>query len=227
MAAPADFARLLVTCPDSRGIVAAVSGFLAEHGANITDADQHTDVAEDGKAEDGKAGQFFMRVEFETAGLTGSLNDLDAAFEPLAKTYAITHRLRRATSRRVAILVSKQDHCLHDLLYRHRLGELPMEIACVVSNHPDAARLVASYGIAFHELPVTKDNKPQQERVLLDILGDAGVETVVLARYMQVLTPTVIDAFPDNILNIHHSFLPAFSGARPYHQAHEKGVKLI
>ena len=211
--------RLLLSCPDRRGIVAAASAFLAEHGANILDADQHTDPDD---------GQFFMRIEFDAAELTVSHDELQQRWQAVADRFDIRWRLARAAERkRAVILVSKHDHCLQDLLYRHRVGELDMDIAAVVSNHPDSAAVVSGYGLRYHTLPVTKENKDQQEARLLEICAEANVHTIILARYMQVLSQTVIDAYPNRIINIHHSFLPAFAGGRPYEQAHRKGVKLI
>ncbi|MEM8875366.1 MAG: formyltetrahydrofolate deformylase [Planctomycetota bacterium] len=204
--------RLLIWCPDRSGIIAAVTGFLAERGANVLDADQHTDPDD---------GSFAMRLEFEGDDPT---ND----FMPLAQRYAMDWRLTDASHRRrVAILVSKQDHCLADLLWRTRQNELPCQVACVVSNHRDAAADVATYGIPYHTLPVTPDTKPQQEARLREILEAADTELVILARYMQVLSADTAAAYPNRIINIHHSFLPAFAGAKPYQQAHAKGVKLI
>lgn len=203
--------RLLIWCPDRAGIIAAVTGFLAEHGANVLDVDQHTDPDD---------GSFCMRLEFAGGD--------ELAFGPVAERYQMDWRLTDATHRpRVAILVSKLDHCLADLLWRARRGELPCDVACVVSNHRDCAADVAAYGIPYHTLPITPENKQQQEQRLREILDGSGVELVVLARYMQVLTPATVAAYPNRIINIHHSFLPAFAGAKPYQQAHAKGVKLI
>ena len=211
--------RLLITCPDRRGIVAATSVFLADRGANILEADQHTDPDD---------GQFFMRVEYDASGVTLDDETFASEWDEVAQQYGIRSRLSRSADRkRVAILVSRQDHCLQDLLYRHRVGELAMDVACVISNHPDNAAVVASHGIRYHTLPITPETKDQQEGRLLEILREADVHTVVLARYMQILSQKVIEAYPSRIINIHHSFLPAFAGGRPYEQAHRKGVKLI
>ncbi|MGF1634081.1 MAG: formyltetrahydrofolate deformylase [Phycisphaerae bacterium] len=206
--------RLLIWCPDRRGIIAAVTSFLARHGANILDADQHTDADD---------GSFFMRLEFE-----GRV-DLDAVGWPaLAGEYGMEWKLAEAgRKKRMAVLVSKQDHCLQDLLWRTSIGEWHAEIACVISNHPDCGALVATHGLHYHLLPVTPQNKAQQEQRLLAILAEAKADLVVLARYMQVLSAAVTEPWANRIINIHHSFLPAFSGGRPYHQAHERGVKLI
>lgn len=209
--------RLLISCPDRRGIVAAVSRFLADGGGNILDADQHTDPDD---------GQFFMRVEFEwpKADRERFVGD----FQKVADAYGMSFRAHWADVRkRLAILVSRQDHCLQDLLYRHRVGELHADIACIISNHPDCGATVASHGLRFFLLPVTPETKPQQEARLLEVLEEVRADAVVLARYMQVLSSQVVDAYAGRCINIHHGFLPAFAGGRPYHQAHERGVKLI
>ena len=207
--------RLLIWCPDRRGIIAAVTRLLAEAGANILDADQHSDPDD---------GSFTMRLAFQGVEPADVRPRLDA----LAAGYQMRTLLRDGTRRRrMAVLVSRQDHCLADLLYRQRSGELDADLACVVSNHPDAQVFAERAGTPFHHLPVTKATKDEQERRLLMVLEDAGTDVVVLARYMQVLSPTVIDPWEHRIINIHHSFLPAFAGGRPYHQAAERGVKLI
>jgi formyltetrahydrofolate deformylase len=220
MASPADtIARLLIWCPDRRGIIARTTGFLADLGANVLDADQHTDPDD---------GSFCMRLEFDAAGLHLNRAALVDRWSTVAGQFQMDWRLAWAGDRkRVAILVSKQDHCLQDLLWRHSVGEIDAEIACVISNHKDCAAAVAAHGVPYHVLPVTPETKPQQEHRLLDILAAARVDLVVLARYMQVLSPEVVNVYPGRMINIHHSFLPAFAGARPYHQAHERGVKLI
>jgi formyltetrahydrofolate deformylase len=206
--------RILLACPDRRGIVAAVASHLAERGANLLDADQHTDP---------EGGHFFMRLEFDWPAA------MDLKTQDLLSRLPVGSRLtlRRAGPLRVAILVSRQDHCLRDLLYRQQNGELPCEIACVISNHPDCAALVAGYGILYHTLPVSKETKPQQEARLQELLDAAGAELVVLARYMQVLGPELVHHLRGRCINIHHGLLPAFTGGRPYHQAYERGVKLI
>ena len=212
-------ARLLIWCPDRKGIIAASTGFLAEVGINVLEADQHTDPDD---------GTFCMRLEFDTEGMKLSRDELRDRWDELARRFRMDWRIAWAAQRkRIAILVSKQDHCLQDLLWRTAIGELDGEIACVISNHEDCAAAVASHGLRYHVLPVTHQTKRQQEQRLLEILGAAKVDLIVLARYMQVLTDQVVDSYPGRIINIHHSFLPAFAGARPYHQAHERGVKLI
>ena len=212
-------ARLLIWCPDRRGIIAATTGFLADVGINVLEADQHTDPDD---------GTFCMRLEFDTDGMKLSRDELTARWQELAQRFRMDWRIAWAAQRkRIAILVSTQDHCLQDLLWRTSIGEIDGDVACVVSNHKDCAAAVASHGLRYHVLPVTPETKRQQEQRLLEILGDANVDLIVLARYMQVLTEQIVDAYPSRIINIHHSFLPAFAGARPYHQAHERGVKLI
>ena len=212
-------ARLLIWCPDRRGIIAATTGFLADVGTNVLEADQHTDPDD---------GTFCMRLEFDTDGMKLSRDELNARWGELAQRFKMDWRIAWAAQRkRIAILVSKQDHCLQDLLWRTAIGELDGEIECVISNHKDCAAAVASHGLRYHVLPVTTQTKRQQEQRLLEILNESNVDLIVLARYMQVLTEQVVDAYPSRIINIHHSFLPAFAGGRPYHQAHERGVKLI
>jgi formyltetrahydrofolate deformylase len=212
-------ARLLIWCPDRKGIIAATTGFLADAGVNVLEADQHTDPDD---------GTFCMRLEFDTDGMKLTRDELDARWAELAARFKMDWRIAWAAQRkRIAILVSRQDHCLQDLLWRTSIGELDGEIACVISNHKDCAAAVASHGLRYHALPVTPETKRQQEQRLLEILNEANVDLIVLARYMQVLTEQVVGAYPSRIINIHHSFLPAFAGARPYHQAHERGVKLI
>lgn len=212
-------ARLLVSCPDQRGLVAVVSDFVYRHGGDIVHAEQHTDES---------AGVFFQRVEFRTADLDLGRHELPAAFAPIAQRLGMQVQVRWSDERRpVAILASRQPHCLYDLLARWQTGEMPGSLALVISNHPDHAELVAHFGVAYHHLPVSRANRADQERAMLGLLSEAGVELVVLARYMQILSPAVIEAYPSRIINIHHSFLPAFVGSRPYHQAYERGVKVI
>ena len=208
---------LLLSCPDRPGLVHAVADFVLSVGGNIVHAEQHID---------GESGVFFQRVEFDAPGLTAE--GLARDFTPVAERFAMTVQARMITDRpRVAILASTQPHCLTDLLARWRSGELPAEVAVVVSNHPDHAALAEFHGVPFRYLPVTPETQAAQERQLLDVLAEHRVELVVLARYMQILGPQVLDAYRSRIINIHHSFLPAFVGARPYHQAQQRGVKLI
>jgi len=215
----ADTATLLVHCPDRRGIVAALAQLLYGHGANILDADQHTDVP---------AGQFFQRVRFDVTELHTDRHALEQAIRETAERFDMRWRIAWSDRRkRMALFVSRYDHCLHDLLWRHRAGELRCEIPLVVSNHPDHADVAGYFGVPFRHLPVTPVTRQEQETRLGEELSGRSIDLVVLARYMQVLSPELVDAYPNQIINIHHSFLPAFAGARPYHQAHERGVKVI
>lgn len=221
MTAPerAQTGTLLVSCPDRRGIVAALAQLLYGHGANILDADQHTDAL---------AGQFFQRIRFDMRELHVDAKGLEHAIDEVARRFDMHWRLRLGVAqRRVAIFVSKYDHCLYDLLLRHRAGELACEIAMIVSNHPDLEPVAKQFGIAYHEFPITSSTKRTQEDREQALLRDEGIELLVLARYMQVLSEEFIARWPARIINIHHSFLPAFVGSKPYHQAYERGVKLI
>jgi len=212
-------ATLLVTCPDRRGIVAALAQLLYGHGANILDADQHTDAGE---------GQFFQRIRFDTSHLHTDRTALETAIRDVAERFDMRWRLAwPGHVPRLALFVSRYDHCLVDLLWRHRAGELPCEVALVVSNHPDLGPLAERFEVPFHVLPITPDTKRAQEEVEDALLREAGVEAIVLARYMQVLSADFVAGWERRIINIHHSFLPAFAGGKPYHQAHARGVKLI
>ena len=209
-------AVLLISCPDKPGLSHAVTEFVLACDGNIVLAEQHIDRG---------TGVFFQRVEFETPAETDTLEQL---FAPTAERFGMTARIRRSDVRpRTAILASKQTHCLIDLLARRQAGELAADLTCVISNHPDHAELAAFYGVPYHHLPVTPETRQAQESELLEVLAGYEVDLVVLARYMQVLGPRVLESYPSRIINIHHSFLPAFMGARPYHQAQERGVKLI
>ncbi|OZC03376.1 formyltetrahydrofolate deformylase [Rubricoccus marinus] len=214
-------ARLLITCPDAPGIVAAVSGFLRNHGANITALDQHST--------DPEGGRFFLRAEFTTPHLDLGAGALEAAFarvvaEPFEMEWRILYASRR---QRLALMVSKVDHALLEILWLWRRGELDAEIPLVVSNHDALREEVERFGVAFHHIPVTRETKPEAEAQTLALYEDAGIDLVVLARYMQILSPAFVGRYPQRILNIHHSFLPAFIGADPYRQAFERGVKVI
>jgi len=212
-------AILLIDCPDRKGIVAAVAEYLYRHNANILHADQHQDAERQ---------LFLMRVEWDRTDFTLEAAEFTRKFAPLAERFAMRWRLElSALPHRVAIFVSKYDHCLVDLLYRHQSGELPCEIPLVVSNHPDTKRWAEFYGVPFHVLAVEAGNKVEAERRQLELLHDHRVDLVVLARYMQVLSADFVARYPRRIINVHHSFLPAFSGARPYHRAFDRGVKLI
>jgi formyltetrahydrofolate deformylase len=209
---------LTLSCPDRMGIVAAVANFLVEHRCNILDSAQFGDEAEQ---------RFFMRVCFAPENAAG-LELLSEAFTPIAGQFGMQWRIYDAADKpRILIMVSKFGHCLNDLLYRYRVGALPVTIPAIVSNHRDFYQLAASHDIPFHHLPVDAENKARQEERLLDIIGSERCELVVLARYMQVLSPALCERLKERVINIHHSFLPSFQGAKPYHQAHDRGVKLI
>lgn len=216
--APADQYVLTLSCPDKQGIVHAVSSFLFMTGCNIEDSQQFGDH---------DTGLFFMRVHF-SAEAPVTVDKLRASFAAVGDSFQMDWQLDRADDRmRVVLMVSRFGHCLNDLLFRARTGALPVEIVAVVSNHTDFAELVASYDVPFRHIPVTRDNKPQAEAELLELVRAEGVELVVLARYMQVLSDDLCKQLNGRIINIHHSFLPSFKGAKPYHQAHARGVKLI
>jgi len=212
-------ATLLVSCKDRKGIVAALAQTLYGHGANILDADQHSDpVAE----------MFFQRIRFDFGDLHTDRRTLEQAVSEVAERFGMTTRLEYAAKpKRVALFVSKYDHCLVDLLWRWKAGELPCEIPLVVSNHPDLAATVESFGPEFRVLPVTKENKAEQEQEQIELLREHDADLVVLARYMQILSADFLRDVGCPVMNIHHSFLPAFMGGKPYHRAFERGVKLI
>lgn len=212
-------ARLLTACPDRPGIVAAVSQFLFEQGANVVHSDQHTT--------DPSGGIFFLRIEFDLPGLVERAAAVEAAFAPIAQRFAMDWRLAVASQvKRLAVMVSKEDHALLELLWQWKAGDIQADIAMVISNHPDLEAVVAPYGIPFHVIPVTKERRAAAEAELLALTA-GKVDAIVLARYMQIISPGTIEQFPNRIINIHHSFLPAFVGAKPYAQAYERGVKLI
>ncbi len=212
-------AVLLISCPDQRGLVAAIAEFLLQHEANILHADQHQDA---------ELKLFLMRVEWEMAGFKLDLADFARAFESIASRFGMTWRLADSTHKpRMAVFVSKFDHCLADLLYRYQNGELHCELPIILSNHEDTRWLADAYHTPFQHLAVLKDGKEEAEKTQLAILRDLKIDFIVLARYMQVLSADFIRHFPNHIINIHHSFLPAFHGAKPYHRAFERGVKLI
>ncbi|MHA6485421.1 formyltetrahydrofolate deformylase [Paenibacillus sp. strain BS8-2] len=212
-------ARMLISCPDRPGIVAAVSHFLYEHGANIVSSDQYT--------MDPEGGMFFIRFEFDLADMDRELPVLVEDFNRVADRFQMKwHTFRASRKKRLAIFVSKEDHCLMELLWQWRAGELDAEIAMVVSNHPDMRELVESFGITYHHIPVTADTKAEAERKQMEVVADKA-DIIVLARYMQIISPKFIEQFPNRIINIHHSFLPAFVGGKPYAQAYTRGVKII
>ncbi len=211
---------LTLSCPDRPGIVSAVSTFLAHNGQNILDAQQFNDVETD---------KFFMRVVFTAADLAVGLSALQTGFTAIAERFGMNWQMRnRVNRRRVMLLVSKSDHCLVDILYRWRTGELAMIPTAIVSNHPRETYAGLDFGdIAFHYLPVTKETKREQEAAIWKLVGETGTDLVVLARYMQILSDELSAKLSGRCINIHHSFLPGFKGAKPYHQAYERGVKLI
>jgi formyltetrahydrofolate deformylase len=212
-------AILLIDSPDQKGLVAAIANFLYSHGANILHADQH---------QDNDLSLFFMRVEWDLTDFDLDTAAFGAHFRPIAERLEMRWRLQYAgTPASVAIFVSRYQHCLVDLLYRHQIGELNGRICVIVGNHPDAQPLAEYHGIPFHHIPVVSGDKQQAERAQMELLEQHSVDLVVLARYMQVLSPEFVTRFPRRIINVHHSFLPAFSGARPYQAAYQRGVKLI
>ncbi len=212
-------AVLLVSCADRRGLVAGLAQTLHGHGANILSADQHRDES---------VAQFFQRIEFDASELLTDKATLEQGLREVAERFGMRYVLTyRSYLPKVAIFVSKYDHCLYDLLWRHQSGELPCSIRFVVSNHMDLAPIAAQFGIEFRYFPITKETKADQEMAEVALLKDENIDLVVLARYMQVLSKDFVAQFPHRIINIHHSFLPAFVGGKPYHQAHERGVKLI
>jgi formyltetrahydrofolate deformylase len=211
---------LTLSCPDRPGIVSAVSTFLAHNGQNILDAQQFNDV---------ETGHFFMRVVFTAADLAVELSALQTGFAAIAERFHMDWQMRnRASQRRVMLLVSKSDHCLADILYRWRTGELQMIPTAIVSNHPREIFSNLDFGeIPFHHLPVTKETKREQENAIWNLVVETRTDLVVLARYMQILSDEMSAKLSGRCINIHHSFLPGFKGARPYEQAYERGVKLI
>jgi formyltetrahydrofolate deformylase len=212
-------ARLLIACEDARGIVARVTGFIAEHGGNLLDADQHTDV---------EHGEFFMRAEFDLASCDLDKASFAGVWSPIAEDYGMDWRVYWSDQvKRMAVLVGRQAHCLQDLLWRRQAGELAVEIPAIVSNHLDLEPIAVDAGRPFHLLPVEPDGKAAQEQRVLEVLEAANVDFVVLARYMQILSPDFVGRYNYRIINIHHSFLPAFAGGDSYRQAYERGVKII
>ncbi len=216
-------ATLLVSCDDRPGLVAALSQLLYALGLNILDADQHTDT---------DAGKFFQRIRFDLSVRDGEAlidqETLRGAIREVAERHAMDWDLRLDRDlQRMAIFVSKTDHCLYDLLLHHRSGELRCEIPLIVSNHPDLEPIARQFDIDYRVFPITKETKQTQEALEIELLREHGIDLVVMARYMQILSEQMIDAFPMRIINIHHSFLPAFQGGRPYHQAYGRGVKRI
>lgn len=209
---------LTLSCPDRIGIVHSVTGWLLGLHGNIIDAQQFGDIEEE---------RFFLRVHFKLP-LPATVESLQESFTSIAERFSMEARIHDANRKaRLLILVSRQGHCLNDLLFRTHSGQLPVEIAAIASNHNDFASMAASYDIPFHHLPVTADTRPQQEQQILELVESHQVDLVVLARYMQILSADLCQALSGRAINIHHSFLPSFKGARPYHQAHARGVKII
>jgi formyltetrahydrofolate deformylase len=212
-------AILLISCPDQKGLNAAIAEFIFRNNGNILHADEHQD-------ED--LGLFLMRVEWDLADFAIPMTDFAQHFAPIAKKFGMEWSLSNSSCRpNVALFVSKYDHCLADLLYRHRSGELACEIPLIISNHPDVQALVDFYRIPLEVVPVNKENKSEAEKRELDLLAPLKIDLIVLARYMQVLSPDFIRQYPHRVINIHHSFLPAFVGGKPHHQAYQRGVKLV
>ena len=210
---------LLIHCKDRKGIVARVSGFIHDFGGNILDSDHHTDE---------ETNEFLMRMEFATEGFQILPDEIPEAFAPIAKVFEMRYEVYLSSRRtRVGMLVSKQDHCLADLLQRHRRDELHIDIPLIISNHDTCASWAELFKILFVVCPVTKETKPQQERQVVSLFREQGVELVVMARYMQILSAEFLSQIGCPVINIHHSFLPAFIGANPYRQAYERGVKII
>ncbi|PLT27820.1 formyltetrahydrofolate deformylase [Peribacillus deserti] len=215
-----DRARLLISCKDQPGIVAAVSNFLYEYGANIVQSDQYSI--------DPEGGLFFMRIEFILPDLKRQEEKLEEAFAAIGNQFRMDWRFAYAYDiKKMAIFVSREDHCLMELLWQWQAGDLVADIAVVISNHPDLGPTVEQFGIPFYHITVTKDAKNEAEQKQLKLLEEYEIDVSVLARYMQILSPTFISSQPERIINIHHSFLPAFVGAKPYERAYERGVKII
>ncbi|MFC7392828.1 formyltetrahydrofolate deformylase [Scopulibacillus cellulosilyticus] len=212
--------RLLVSCQDRPGIVAAVSRFLSEHGANIVHSDQHST--------DPEGGIFFMRIEFQLKELDDKIESLREQFTEIGKHFEMEWRIESTAKRKkTAIFVSKEDHCLQDLLWRWKIGELVTDISLVVSNHKDLESVVKPFAIPYYHVPVTKETRHEAANSHLQLLDKYKVDTIILARYMQIIPPQMIESYKNQIINIHHSFLPAFVGGKPYDQAYERGVKII
>ncbi len=212
-------ATLLVGCPDRKGIVAALAQVLYGHGANILDSDQHSDPV---------AAMFFQRIRFDLSSLNTDRVSLEQGIREVAERFKMDWRLAYGHQvKKVAIWVSKLEHCLYDLLVRYRAGELPCDVSMILSNHADAAKVASHFDVPFHHIPVTAETKAAAEAKAVELMTAGKIDLIVLARYMQILSPDLVAKYPGRIINIHHSFLPAFVGANPYRQAFERGVKLI
>ena len=214
---PAGSAVLLLSCKDRTGLISRISHFVFERGGNIIDLDEHVDGQ-----------QFFIRIAWDMKKFSVPESEVHSAFAPLAKEFDATWQVRfTGQKERVAIFVSRLDHCLQEILWRQRLGEFDIDIALIVSNHEDLRSLANQYGIPYYVFPITSENRSEQEKKELSLLREHKIGTIVLARYMQVLSPEFVDQYPNQIINIHHSFLPAFAGRDPYTKAYERGVKII
>jgi len=212
-------AILLISSPDERGITASVTDFIYKNNGNIVHADQHIDEQNN---------TFFMRIEWSLDGFNIKKDDVKEQFKPISEKFQMKWELSFTDQRpRVAIFVSRHLHCLQDLLYRHKSGQLACDIPLIISNHSDAKSTAKEFGIKFLEIPITQDNKAQQEKKEIEAINKENIDLIVLARYHQIFTPDFVSSFPNRIINIHHSFLPAFAGKNPYLQAYEKGVKII
>jgi formyltetrahydrofolate deformylase len=212
-------ATLLFSCPDRVGLVSRISHFIFERGGNILDLNEHVDPDEQ---------RFFIRVAWDLKNFSISVLDLETAFSPLGKEFNASWKIHFShKKKRLALFVSKLDHCLHEILWRYNLGEFETEIPLIISNHNDLQKLADYYKIPFHFHPITPENKNEQEKSEFKLLEEYNIDTIVLARYMQILSPAFIDKYPNQIINIHHSFLPAFIGSNPYKQAYDRGVKII
>ncbi len=212
-------AILLFSCPDQKGLVSMISGFIAQYGGNIISLHEHVDSFDK---------TFFLRVVWDMSGFDIPGNELDDAFNPVGKKFNANWSIRYTGRKlRIAVMVSKYEHCLQELLWRQRLPESAYEIPLIISNHPDLEPMAAYHQIPYHVFPITKENKDIQEQAELKLLNENNIDAVVLARYMQVLTQSFVDHYPNRLINIHHSFLPAFMGGNPYKQAYERGVKII
>lgn len=212
-------AILLISCPDRKGITASVTNFIFQNNGNIVHADQHIDD---------QSNTFFMRIEWILDDFSIPQEKIEEAFGSIAKKFEMVWKLSFQNQKiRACIFVSKQPHCAYDLLYRHKSGQLACDIPLVISNHRDAENLAENFGIKFLEFPITQTNKENQEKKQMELLSKEKIDLIILARYHQILSPAFVKAFPNKIINIHHSFLPAFAGKNPYLQAYEKGVKII
>lgn len=213
------FAVLTLNCSDKRGIVADVTQFLYKVGGNVLDSQQHREEL---------CNQFFMYVKFDIKDLTCTRKELQESMDSIASKYDMQWKLSFSdNAKKMAIMVSKYDHCLYDILLRHKYGELNTEIALIVSNHLDLENVAEHFGVPYVYIPRSKTNREEADQKALELFQSHQVDFVVMARYMQILTPTILDEYHHRIINVHHGFLPAFKGAKPYHQAYEKGVKLI